>query len=76
MKPGRLVCVAWEDSCLHEGWGPFDPESATVLCHTVGFLMRKSRVDVAVAQSISENGTLDALMVIPRGCIRRIRYLR
>jgi hypothetical protein len=75
-KSNRLVIVTWLDSCLHEGWGAYDPTSGLSTCHTSGFLMRKTRQEVAVAQSISNDGNIDALMVIPRGCIKRIRYLR
>lgn len=76
MKSGRMVSVTWRDACLHEGWGVYDPADGLSTCHTLGFLMRATRSEIALAQSISNDGFIDALMVIPRGSIKRIRYLR
>jgi hypothetical protein len=70
----KIVMVTWKDAYgdlddYHEGMPPY------VLFHTVGFLVRKDKESVAVAQDHGD-GSFRTVTVIPRGMVVSIRRLR
>ena len=71
----RAVEVEWADACQHTGWhqpGPGDALERLVV-RSRGFLVQDTRQHIVVAQSVASNGHIGDLLVIPRGCIRRVR---
>lgn len=76
-----LVLVDWEDAGADALSGWMDSEEAEHVdgfpAQTAGFLVRSDKTHVAIAQSIARNGgKVSLLMVIPRGCITRIKKLK
>ena len=75
----KIVELSWVDACsLGNAWDsrkegeigePFK-------CQTVGYLVRKTRKKIIVAQSqCLENNDIMNRMVIPRGCVTEIKEL-
>lgn len=82
MKKERLVCVEWDDAGYNGGYYDRDDDSGRfglVNTKTVGHLVRSGRREVIVAQDRFDlsDGSIDLrhIATIPRGMIRKIRYL-
>lgn len=71
----KLVLVEWVDSTSSTGWEN-DPDLELSICKTVGYLTRKTKEKVVLAQSISDNNNVDNKFAIPRGCIQSIKELK
>jgi hypothetical protein len=46
------------------------------VCSTVGFLFKRDRRGLTLAQSVNEQGQVGALWHVPAGMVRRVRRLR
>ena len=82
MKKERLVCVEWDDAGYNGGYYDNADDSGRfglVHTRTVGHLVKSGRRAVIVAQDRFDlsDGDIDLrhTATIPRGMIRRIRYL-
>jgi hypothetical protein len=77
MATPKLVLIEWEDAEHKFGWLdelPSDnPEQ--VMCHTVGWLMVKTKKHVVVAQTISADDALAQTLQIPMGMVHSITPL-
>ena len=74
----KIVLVDWVDSASVGGWAG-EEDLNVCECKTVGFLLRKTKDKVVVAQSISPRDAVevcDNRFAIPRGCIKSIRELK
>ena len=71
----KIVEVHWVDSASVGGWTN-DPECTCIACKTVGYLIKKDRDEVVVAQCTSDEMLYDNKFVIPRGCIKSIREIK
>ena len=82
IKRGQLVEVTWTDACSTHGWFSED-ELRLATCHdmtTVGYLVRRSRTDIALAQTHvlddETRGKWGEIWAIPAGWIKRVRRLK
>ena len=76
MNKLKEVKVIWVDAKSYNGeWldleriSEFEPE----VCNTKGWVVYENKDILMVAQSISECGAYN-IMLIPKGCIRRIEH--
>ena len=72
----RRVAVHWDDATVDYGWRDADetfrnlPEVVTT-----GFLVRRDKISIEVAQSMSAYDGIAEVMRIPMGCVTRIEYI-
>lgn len=71
----QMVMVKWVDSAAEGGWKT-EPEGGISACESIGFLIKKDRTEVIVAQSRSDRGFVSDFIAIPRSCVKAIRVLR
>lgn len=78
MKRARPVLVTWRDATqFAEGWVPvaetkkYEPS----LVRTVGFIVRRDRRYLVLAQSVANDGDVIGVFMIPRGFIERVTHL-
>lgn len=76
-----IVDITWMDASSHSGWMPLevvDKEATLFECHSVGYLLKRSKERVIVAQNLSTKsvGKVSDVMVIPAGWITAIKVLR
>ena len=73
----KLVMVEWDDAYSDGGWLSYEKELNVSKCVTVGLLQFDEPNRVVVIQSRSNStGNYSDRLAIPRGCIKRIRYLK
>lgn len=74
-KGGRLVEVTWMDSASNHGWfGKSDLKDVSLMeIKTVGYLVRRTSRDVALAQAYSESGRWSEIWVIPSKSVKSVR---
>ncbi len=76
----QIVKVEWEDSSSDGGWckGEVAKERRGISkCETVGYLLKKDRVEVTVCQNRSlDTGNIADTMSIPRKCVKKITVLK
>ena len=73
-----LVSVEWVDACSTHGWytvAEARKEAETIKMRTVGFLVRRDREQVAVAQTISKHGRVSEVWSIPTPWVTKVRRL-
>ncbi len=79
-----LVEVTWTDACSHHGWYKDSElhECQAVRMTTVGYLVRRSKKDIALAQTSSHHDgnpgedKWSEVWVIPAQWIKRVRRLK
>lgn len=84
MKKPELFFIEWEDSYgCSSTWQEIDPdgEDQTMLCHSVGWIIRKTKKLVVIVPHLSQNENISKKqgcgdMTIPTACIRQIKKLR
>ena len=77
-KTRKMVHVVWEDSAGAARWD--DEKRATrnrtVMCETVGVLLRRDRKHTVIASSVcEETETVSDVMSIPAGCVKSVRHI-
>ena len=71
----ELVIVQWVDAYHLDGWMfGSDPEIDPSPCWTVGFLSKKNRAGVLIAQTWYAGDTAN-MIFIPRGMIKKMTVL-
>jgi hypothetical protein len=77
MAKPKLVLIEWEDAAHEFGWLDEFPADnpAPHICHTVGWMMVKTRKHVVVAQTISGEDALAQTLQIPMGMVNSITPL-
>ena len=72
-----LLFVAWDDATSASGWcDPTIRGKQSIGIVSVGWLLRKTKRELTIAQSISTNGRAGDVLTLPRGMIRHVRRLR
>jgi hypothetical protein len=73
----KKVEVEWTDTCNHSGWRSKKDVCAyrVVRCFTLGYLVCKDDKALVVAQSLNQLSEFTEVMVIPLGCVRKIKKL-
>lgn len=74
-----LVLVSWQDACCRQmdvdSPDDIEEKELGVKQHTVGYLLKKSKKWIVVAQSWAENGIYGEVYEIPRSIVLKIRIL-
>lgn len=73
----KMALIEWDDAYEDSGWSHGEDESglhvaAVVTC---GFIKKETKEFVSVILTKGK-GVYTGSMTIPRGCIKRIRYLK
>ncbi len=79
MKENTLVRVDWEDANSQCGWNSRKRMQEVDLgyaCTSVGFVIRETKKNLAIAGTIGENGSCTDPISIPKGCIKKIRRIK
>jgi hypothetical protein len=73
-----LVEVTWDDACSNHGWLDDTElhEATTIRMTTVGYMVRRDRKGLALAQAHGSHGKWAEIWVIPPGWIKRVRRLK
>lgn len=74
-----VVEVDWIDSYGSHGWASrkdrLASDSTTAYCKTVGYLIRKSKNWIELAESVGMNDNVGCSTTIPRAMVARVRTL-
>lgn len=76
MKKYPLVEVVWIDSAHHSAWRIKGALVEYSTCRTVGYRVPAGKGTVAVAMSVSAEGSFTETMAIPRVAVKSITKLR
>ena len=72
----KIIEVSWLDACSFGNmWVSPDDEVTCSHCKSVGYLLKKDKDKIIIAQSDSNNGEVMNRFVIPKGCITGIKEL-
>ena len=74
MKTPRLVMVEWRDILGTAGWEKPDEVNPPTL-QTTGFLIKKNKDVVKVANTKDEKGEWSSITAFPAGCVKSIKYI-
>ncbi len=73
----KLVLVEWDDcSTRLGGWHHLDEMDSTLACYSMGIICKEDDKQIVLAHSRNSEGLYLETCAIPRGCIKRIRYLK
>ena len=80
MNKVRIVEIEWVDACSNSGWIAQKEAEEWIgvpyACKTVGYLVSSTKEQVTVAATYSEcDGKLNGLHQVPRGMVKRMRFL-
>ncbi len=72
-----IVEIEWEDSASKGGWANREVyrKLSPMRVRTVGFLLERSPRKVIVLQTLAEDGDGTDAVVIPAGCVKKLRRL-
>jgi len=73
----KIAIIEWNDSFFTHGWKPKDEfkSMGAAPCVSLGVIVNSNKDSVTLVLSLGRDDYADS-MTIPRGCIKRIRYLR
>ena len=72
----KKVHVTWIDSAAAaRQWIDKEELMTVAVCSSVGFLLERTRRHILIAQSYSDT-QYGQVLVIPAGCIRKVKRLR
>jgi len=72
-----LVEVVWEDASeAEQGWSKDVGKDEPALALSVGFLVKKTKARIYIAQDVDSDGHHNGRGQIPRGMVRSIRVIR
>ncbi len=74
MKNPRLVTVEWRDILGTAGWEKPEEVNPPVLL-TTGYLIKKNKDVVKVANTKDEKGDWSSITAFPAGCVKSIKYI-
>lgn len=80
-KKWKLILVVWVDIVhgYYDGWCRVKKKSAKLkvsTIKTVGWLVKNKKKSLTVCQNLASDGDGFSLVVIPRGCVKKIRRLK
>lgn len=78
MKKHRILEITWIDSAGFPGWQDRDDavrQASPMKCLTVGYFMCEDQESVSINQTMSDNDSVDHVLVIPKSCITKRRRL-
>lgn len=72
----KIVYIEWMDACNYEGWIELEDEPDTAIIKTVGYLADENEKQLLITSSLSESGRILGATAIPKGWIKKRRYLK
>lgn len=73
----KMVLVQWEDSASAvRGWVGRDESMCTVLCTSLGFVHKRKKRSLVLAQSFHTGQQVGNLIAIPKSAIRKMRKVK
>ena len=73
----KIVLVEWRESNVTHGWRHTDDGLDRLAhCRTVGIVQFEDDTQITLAMGDSDSGAVLETIVIPRGCIDSIKFLR
>ena len=73
----KLVIVEWDDcSTRLGGWHYLDDLDSVLACYSMGVICKEDERQIVLGHSRNEGGLYMETVAIPKGCIKRIRYLK
>ena len=78
--PGKppIVEVEWYDACSNHGW--YDTNTLKklelVVMWTVGYMLRRNRRVIVLAQAVSDYAKYSELWIVPMATVKRVRRLK
>lgn len=79
LKTPRIIEIEWSDSCSTHGWfsqAETAEEARVIRMKTIGYFVRRTKRDIAVAQTVSEHGKFSEVWTIPAPWRVHIRAVR
>ena len=70
-----IVRVLWEDAYSTNVWTVAEADVVPCMVLTVGYLLKRDKRHVVVAQSVGDNDMVADLIIIPSGMVRAIEIL-
>jgi len=73
-----LVEVTWDDACSNHDWHTEAglTQATTIRMTTVGYMVRRDRKEIALAQTHGDHEKWCEIWVIPAGWVKRVRRLK
>ena len=75
----KAIRITWHDSFSMDKWQPKEiaivDASENMVCHTIGFLLKRTRGSVTVCHTVNAEGSVCGVMSIPKKCIIKIECL-
>lgn len=74
----KLAEVTWVDACVRGGWDLLDEyerAAHTSVCKTAGYILKRTRNEIVLIQSMSDKRHVSDSMTIPAKCIHKVRLL-
>ena len=76
LKYPPIVAVLWDDATALDGWSSGHDEVKPCHVLSVGFLVRKTKKHIVLAQDISPDGQQCGRGQIPKGMVKRITRIK
>jgi len=76
-KQKKVMLIRWLDSIGSSGWIK-DHKDQNLLCESIGYYISENKESIKLAQSFSYsgNGSYADYIEIPKGCIKKKRWIR
>lgn len=71
-----VVLVEWMDASSYDGWKDLSDLDIPTNCVTAGLLLRKTKQDIFVGNSVADTGQVYCVMQIPLRAIRKLVTLK
>ena len=70
----KAVWIQWSDACtIGSGdWIESLPADTSIVCNTIGILVRKNKTHVVIAHTIDPAGLMQGVFSVPRSAIVRM----
>lgn len=74
----KLVEVEWVDSAFNHGWDHIKVKTRSKIatCRTAGYLLKRDKTEVTVAQSLGDEDQAAEAISIPTIAITKFRFLK
>ena len=76
MRTLPMVCITWQDSCIESDW-LHDADAAMCVAEirSVGWLLKKTRTTITIAQSIDWEGKTGDRLTVPIRVITKVTHI-
>lgn len=76
IRKHKKVYIEWADAFSEMGWKDSEDIDDTLLCVSIGFLVKETKNSIAISTTINRDGDYTDPLVIPKGMIcKRKRIL-